>query len=182
MNAQPPGAAYIAWAQSMPALRCFGAAMRPWTNASAKSNVAITKTDRFGDTELKQPLGMTTIPAKGSQNYYAAARLPNHGAVIHTGSESEESSFTAIIASAPAPPHTIALLTAPVSAGAGLGLGSTRSAVEHVLGHATVTTARSRDLRSRDMVHLPRREGRGDRPLRGRLRRRQRFIARAFRV
>jgi hypothetical protein len=141
MNAQPPGAAYIAWAQSMPALRCFGAAIRPWTNASAKSNVAITKTDRFGDTELKQPLGMTTIPAKGSQNYYAAARLPNHGAVIHAGSESEESSFTAVVANAAAPPHGLALLTASVSAGAGLGLGSTRSAVEHVLGHATVTTA-----------------------------------------
>jgi hypothetical protein len=61
--------------------------------------------------------------------------------VIHAGSEADESSFTAIVANAPAPPHMVALLSAPVIAGEGLGLGSTRSAVEHVLGRAAATTA-----------------------------------------
>ncbi len=142
MDAQPPpGAAYIAWAKSIPALRCFGAALRPWTNAADAGGVPITKTAKFGATELRQPAGMTAVASKGSLYYYAAARLPRHGAVLHAGSEAGESSFTAIVADAPDPPHALALLADGVSASAGLGLGSSQSSVERVLGKGTVKTA-----------------------------------------
>ncbi len=84
---------------------------------------------------------MTAVASKGSLYYYAAARLPRHGAVLHAGSEAGESSFTAIVADAPDPPHALALLADGVSASAGLGLGSSQSSVERVLGKGTVKAA-----------------------------------------
>jgi hypothetical protein len=60
--------------------------------------------------------------------------------VLHAGSEAQEDSFTALVAGAGAPPRAVAALPVAPPVGGGLGLGSSRGAVEAALGAAHAKT------------------------------------------
>jgi hypothetical protein len=144
----PPGHAFIAWAKSIPAAHCTAAAFAPWTHAAERSAVPVTATARFDSTTISLPLGkMTTVASSGSRYWYSAASDAHRRiAVLHAGSEEEESDFAAVLSGAPAAPRTLARLPDLPHFAAGLGIGSTRAAVESVLGHAKSTPACGFDL------------------------------------
>jgi hypothetical protein len=144
----PPGHAFIAWAKSIPAARCAAPAFAPWTHAPDRRAVPVTATARFDATTISLPLGQMTTVASNSSRYWYSAATDAHRrvAILHAGSEADESDFAAVLSGASAPPRTLATLPDAPHFGAGLGIGSTRAAVERVLGWAKSTPACGFDL------------------------------------
>jgi hypothetical protein len=134
----PPGHAFVAWAKSIPSVRCAATALAPWTHATAPSVVPITETKHFDLADVRAPLGqLTTVAAKSSLFWYAAATVARGNIVVlHAGSEAAESDFTAVLGDAPRAPKPLATLSHAPQLGTGLGIGSPRTSVERVLGPA----------------------------------------------
>lgn len=133
-----PDAALLGWVKALPAVRCVAPAFRPWTKAADAAVVPVTSTDadRFGAAGFpgNVVIGFTTVAGSKDADTYFLARVPSARAVIlHAGSDAQEESFTAVLADAGSPPTRVAPLAAAPRAH-GLGLGSTRTAVEGVLG------------------------------------------------
>jgi hypothetical protein len=134
-----PDAALQRWLQSVPAARCVAVAFSPWTMLSATAAVPRTPVsgERFGRTGFpgSAVAGLTVVAGRGTSYTFWLGSIPSARAVVlHAGSEAQEDSFTALIANASAPPRAVAILARAPRAGAGLGLGSARAAVEAALG------------------------------------------------
>ena len=141
MIAAPPApdAALQRWLQSVPAVRCVAVAFSPWTTLSATAAVPRTPVsgERFARAGFpgSAAAGLTVVAGRGTGYTFWLGSVPSARAVVlHFGSEAQEESFTAVIADASVPPRAVAILARAPRAGAGLGLGSTRAAVEAALG------------------------------------------------
>ncbi|MBV9408656.1 MAG: hypothetical protein JO164_07520 [Candidatus Eremiobacteraeota bacterium] len=137
MSTATPDAALAAWSRTIPAVHCAAPAFRPWTGARDVAIVPVTPTSgtRFAAAGFSGALlaDLSVVADGGSRKVYALASVPSmHAVVLHAGSEALEETFTAVVA-AHAPPRAVAVLREAPRAG-GLGLGSTRAAVEHALG------------------------------------------------
>jgi hypothetical protein len=147
-----PDAALLRWVQSIPAVRCVAPAFRPWTRAKDAAIVPITPVtgERFARAGFSGNVlaGLTVVAGSALGDTYSLARVPSaHAVVLHAGSEAQEDSFTALVADAGAPPRTVNVLQAAPRVGGGIGLGSTRAAVETALG-----TGRAKTLCGFDVV------------------------------
>ncbi len=153
-----PAPAVMRWAQAIPAVRCVPAAFGPWSNA--RTDVSGVPVTEIGGAVLARaafaPSPKFTVVAGGrDSDKYALARVPSSGdAVLAFDGASGEDTFTAVIAGTTAPPRTVAAIGAVPRAG-GIGLGSTRAAVEAVLG-----TGRAKVLCGFGVAHYSQREPR----------------------
>jgi H2-forming N5,N10-methylenetetrahydromethanopterin dehydrogenase-like enzyme len=134
-----PDAALQRWLQSVPAVRCVAAAFSPWTTLNATATIPRTPVsgERFARAAFPggAAAGLTVVAGRATGDTFWLGSVPSARAVVlHAGSEAQEDSFTAVIADAGAPPRAVAILARAPRAGAGLGLGSTRAAVEAALG------------------------------------------------
>jgi hypothetical protein len=134
-----PDAALLRWVQSIPAVRCVAPAFRPWTRAKDAAVVPVTPVngERFGRIGFSGGVlaGLTVVAGSALGDTYSLARIPPaHAVVLHAGSEAQEDSFTALVAAAGAPPRAVAALPVAPRVGGGIGLGSSRAAVEAALG------------------------------------------------
>lgn len=137
-----PDPALMRWAQAIPAVRCVPAAFGAWssarTNGNDASGVPVTPIAgaAFARTGFAARPKLTTVAGGGDGDAYFLARVPSTGdAVLAFDGAGGEDTFTAVIAGTPAPPRAVAAPAAPPRAG-GIGLGSTRAAVESALGAA----------------------------------------------
>jgi len=134
-----PDAALLRWLQSIPAVRCVAPAFRPWTGAKDAAVVPITPVsgERFARAGFAGNVlaGLTVAAGGATGDTYRLGRIPSaHAVVLHAGSEAQEDSFSALVGGAGAPPRAVAVLPAAPRLSGGIGLGSTRAAVETVLG------------------------------------------------
>ena len=134
-----PDAALLRWVQSIPAVRCVAPAFRPWAKAKDATVIPITPVsgERFARAGFAGNVtaSLTVVAGGGTgDTYWAGRATAAHAVVLHAGSEAQEDSFTAIVADASAPPRAVATLAAPPRLNGGIGLGSTRAAVEGALG------------------------------------------------
>jgi hypothetical protein len=140
--ASTPDLALERWVQSLPVVRCVAPAFRPWTGAKDANVVPISPAGMnpfsYSGFVGNVIVGMTLVAGHGTGETYWLARVPSaHALVLNSGSEAGEDSFTAVIPDGPAPPRTVAALSAAPRAGK-LGLGSTRAEVERILGPGRV--------------------------------------------
>jgi hypothetical protein len=140
-----PDAALLRWVRSIPAVRCVAPAFRPWTRAKDAAVVPITSVsgERFGRIAFSGGVlaGLTVVAGSALGDTYSLARVPSaHAVVLHAGSEAQEDSFTALVAGAGAPPRAVAALSLAPAVGGGIGLGSSRAAVEAALGVGNAKT------------------------------------------
>ena len=140
-----PDAALLRWVQSVPAVRCVAPAFRPWTRAKDAAVVPVTPVsgERFGRAGFSGGTiaGLTVVAGSALGDTYWLARVPSARAIVlHAGSEAQEDSFTAVVADAGAPPRAVTVLRAAPRLGGGIGLGSTRAAVETALGTGRAKT------------------------------------------
>ncbi len=138
-----PDAALLRWASAIPSVRCIAPAIRPWTGAKDSHVVPISKTARFDEHGTTATvLGLSTVAqgAKPTEYQYLLARVPSqHAVVLDSGSDPDESSFTAVLGEASSPPRAVASLAKAPRTRDGLGLGSSRAEVERALGPAHPT-------------------------------------------
>jgi hypothetical protein len=141
MNAPAaPDAALVRWTSAIPSVRCSAAAIAPWTGARGAADIPATATAHFDRAQFTTFGENVAIVARGKGGYlYVLARVPSaHAVVLHAGSEAEESSYSAVVGEAETPPPgLIVTLAAATRTREALGLGSTRAAVERVLGAGT---------------------------------------------
>jgi hypothetical protein len=147
-----PEGALLRWVQSIPAVRCVAPAFRPWVKAKDAAVVPITTVsgEKFGRAGFAGSVftGLSVVAASATGDTYWVGRIPPAGAVVlHAGSEAQEDSFTAVVADTSAPPRTVGTRPAAPRLSGGIGLGSTRGAVEAVLG-----AGRSKTLCGFDIV------------------------------
>jgi hypothetical protein len=131
-----PDPALVRWLSAVPSVRCTGA-LAPWTGATTTPDLPATPTARFDRASFTTFGPGAPIVARGPHGYlYVAARgRPAHTVVLHAGSEAEESSYSAVVGEVTAPPpRALAAFPSAVTTSEGLGIGSTRAAVERVLG------------------------------------------------
>ena len=138
MNAPPaPDAALVKWTAAIPSVRCSAAAIAPWTGARGAADVSATATAHFDRARFTTFGDNAAIVARGKGGYlYVLARVPSaHAVLLHAGSEAEESSYSAVVGEADTvPPGSVVTFASMTKTHEGLGLGSTRAAVERVLG------------------------------------------------
>jgi len=135
-----PDAALVRWTAALPSVRCSAAAIAPWSGARGAADVPPTATVHFDRAQFTTFGENAAIIARGKDGYiYVLARIPSaHAVELHAGSEAEESSYSAVLGEADtAPPGSIVTLAAGTKTHEALGLGSTRAAVERVLGAGT---------------------------------------------
>jgi hypothetical protein len=135
-----PDAALVRWTAAIPSVRCSAAAIAPWTGARGAADVPATATAHFDRAHFTTFGDNAAIVARGKRGYlYVLARVPSaHAVLLHAGSEAEESTYSAVIGEADtAPPGSVVSFATPTRTREALGLGSTRAAVERVLGAGT---------------------------------------------
>jgi len=136
-----PDPALMRWAQAIPAVRCVPAAFGAWsaarTNGDDASGVPVTPIPgaTFARTGFAARPKLTIVArGGGGGDTYFLARVRSTGdAVLAFDGAGGEDTFTAVIAGTPVPPRAVAAPAAVPRAG-GIGLGSTRAAVESALG------------------------------------------------
>jgi hypothetical protein len=132
-----PDAALVRWTAAIPSVRCSAAAIAPWTGAHGAADVPATATAHFDRAHFTTFGDNAAIVARGKSGYlYVLARIPSaHAVLLHAGSEAEESAYSAVIGEADtAPPGSVVSFATATRTREALGLGSTRAAVERVLG------------------------------------------------
>jgi hypothetical protein len=135
-----PDAALVRWTAAIPSVRCSAAAIAPWTGARAVADVPATATSHFDRARFATFGDNAAIVGRGKGGHvYVLARIPSaHAVVLHAGSEAEESSYSAVVGETDTvPPGSVVTLTEATKTREALGLGSTRAAVERVLGAGT---------------------------------------------
>ena len=164
-TAQPaPGAALMRWAQSLPEVRCVPVAFGAWAGVRTDKDASgVPTTLVSGETFFRSALSVSvkkiTLVAgveRGDGDRYYLARVPSAGAaVMEWVGTGDEDDTAAVIANAGAPPRAVVTLPSVPHTKSGLGLGSTRSAVEAALG-----PARSKTVCGFDVVHYSQSEPR----------------------
>jgi hypothetical protein len=135
-----PDAALVRWTAAIPSVRCSAAAIAPWTGARGVADVPATATSHFDRARFTTFGDNAAIVGRVKGGYvYVLARIPSaHAVVLHAGSEAEESSYSAVVGETDTvPPGSVVTLAEATKTREALGLGSTRAAVERVLGAGT---------------------------------------------
>jgi len=156
-TAQPvPDATLMRWAQSLPEVRCVPAAFDAWSGVRTSKDTSGVPTtliggQRFAHSAFSRTATATRVAGveRSDSDRYYLARIPSAGAALMEFiGAGDEDSFSAVIASINAPPRAVVTLPSAPRAGGTLGLGSTRAAVESMLG-----PGRAKALCGFDVVH-----------------------------
>ena len=152
-----PDAALMRWALSIPEVRCVPFAFGAWSNTRTDKDTSGVPTtlvagEKFFRSALSVPVKKITLVAgveRSDSDRYYLARVPSAGAaVMEWVGTGDEDDTAAVIAHAGAPPRAVVPLPSALRTRSGLGLGSTRSAVEAALG-----PGRSKAACGFDVVH-----------------------------
>ena len=162
--AQPvPDTALMRWAQSLPEVRCVPTAFDAWSGVRTSKDtsgvpVTLISGERFGRSLIAWNAKSTRVAGveSGNSDRYYLARVPSAAAaVLDFVGAGDEDSFSAVIASAAAPPRAVVTRSSAPRTKNGIGLGSTRAAVEAAVGRA-----RSKAACGFDVVHYSQSEPR----------------------